>query len=320
MTLAQQNSTALPAHGFSSTESPSAYYDLQNLANLKKDAGKSSENLASVAQQFESLFMKMILDSARKANDVFGEDNYLNSRETEFYQQMMDDQLSTELTKGSGLGIAAMLVKQLSPYVQPHAVPSSSVPAALNPSHRASTKNQAQYLDDLPATAASVPLNHSFFSSPEQFVKTLWPQAQQAAQQLGIEPEYLLAQAALETGWGKNMIAGSHNLFGIKADASWQGKQVSAVTTEMHDGKSFSVNAKFRAYPSFAASFSDYVQFVKTQPRYQQALAVTADPQAYYQQLQTAGYATDPHYAKKVMSIAQHERLQSLGDVAVKVR
>ena len=144
MTISQQAPSSLSAHGLSSSASPSAYYDLQGLANLKKDAGKSSENLAGVAQQFESLFMKMILDSARKANDVFGEDNYLNSRETEFYQQMMDDQLSTELTKGSGLGIAAMLVKQLSPYVQPNAAPSSSVPSPVHQSSQSLIKNQIQ--------------------------------------------------------------------------------------------------------------------------------------------------------------------------------
>jgi flagellar protein FlgJ len=309
MTISQQTPDTVLNSRLSTATSPSAYYDLQSLASLKKDAGKSSENLAGVAQQFESLFMKMILDSARKANEVFGEDNYLNSRESEFYQQMMDDQLSTELTKGQGLGIAAMLVKQLSPYVKTTAGPASSVQSTSDSFEPVPTQNQ---------TAASP--HASRFSTPDQFVKTLWPQAQQAAQQLGIQPEYLLAQAALETGWGNNVIAGSHNLFGIKADASWQGEQVSAVTTEMHDGKAFNVNAKFRAYPNFEASFSDYVKFIKTQPRYQQAVAMAADPHAYYQQLQTAGYATDPHYAKKVVSIAQQSRLQSLSDFPVAVR
>ncbi len=277
---------------------PSAYYDLQNLAKLKKDAGKTSENLAGVAKQFESLFMKMILDSARKANDVFGEDSYLNSRDTEFYQQMMDDQMSTELTKGSGLGIAAMLVKQLSPYVK---------------SEHASVEIESptKILRPQISTEMTKPKKNVQFSSPDQFVKALWPQAQQAAQQLGIQPEYLLAQAALETGWGKSVIDNSHNLFGIKADASWKGDRVSAVTTEIHDGKSFNVTAEFRAYPNYEASFDDYVQFIKTHPRYQPAIAVAADPQAYYQQLQTAGYATDPDYARKVVSIAQQDRLKT---------
>ncbi len=277
---------------------PSSYYDVQGLAKLKKDAGKTSENLAGVAKQFESLFMKMILDSARKANDVFGEDNYLNSRETEFYQQMMDDQLSTELTKGTGLGIAAMLVKQLSPYVK-------------SEQDSVGIKPQTKILRPQVSTNLTSSQLNANFSSPDQFVKKLWPQAQQAAQHLGIQPEYLLAQAALETGWGKNVIGNSHNLFGIKADASWKGDRVSAVTREMHDGKFFNVTAEFRAYPNYEASFADYVQFIKTQPRYQKALAVAADPQAYYQQLQTAGYATDPDYALKVLSIAQQDRLKT---------
>jgi flagellar protein FlgJ len=273
-------------------EAPAAYFDLQGLSKLKKDAGKTPESLAMVAKQFEGLFMKMILDSARKANEAFGEDNYLNSRETEFYQQMLDNQLSTEMSKGTGLGIAAMLVKQLSPYMKTEPLP---------------IKEKAL----LPVSPASghAPSAKAHFSNPDQFVKTLWPQAQQAAQQLGIQPEYLLAQAALETGWGKNVVNNSHNLFGIKADAHWKGERVSAVTTEMHDGKAFNVTAQFRAYPSFEASFNDYVQFIKTQPRYQQAIAVAANPDAYYQQLQTAGYATDPDYARKVIRIAQQDRL-----------
>lgn len=290
-----------------------SYFDPQGLQTLKQQAGSSPENLAAVAKQFESLFMKMILDSARDANSAFGDNSYLSSRDTEFYQQMLDDQLSVELTKNNGLGIAAMLVKQLSPYVNAQ---KNTINADSKDASAFNHKNMPPELprlgtqkSNLISVSSSLSSTASF-SSAEQFVQKILPHAQQAAQQLGIQPEYLVAQAALESGWGKNMIPGSHNLFGIKADASWHGPSVSAQTTEVHDGRAFSVTAKFRAYASEAESFNDYVKFIKTQPRYQQALAANNTPD-YYRQLQAAGYATDPNYAEKITAIAQQDRVQS---------
>jgi len=146
------------------------------------------------------------------------------------------------------------------------------------------------------------------FSTPESFVKTLWPFAQKAAQQLGVTPKVLLAQAALETGWGKAINKhtdgrSSHNLFNIKANNAWSGDSVVVSTLEYDDGLARREKALFRSYQSFQESFDDYVALIKQSPRYQSALAKAADSQAYAQELQQAGYATDPDYSHKIIKI-----------------
>ena len=144
--------------------------------------------------------------------------------------------------------------------------------------------------------------------SAEDFVRQLHPYAEQAAKELGVEPKVLLAQAALETGWGRSLIknsdgSNSFNLFNIKADKSWQGKQAQVSTLEFEQGIAKKVNAGFRSYASFQESFQDYVDFIKNNPRYGDALKQAGNGERYLHELQRAGYATDPNYANKVMSI-----------------
>lgn len=147
--------------------------------------------------------------------------------------------------------------------------------------------------------------------SPESFVASIWPQAKRAAAELGIDPKVLIAQAALETGWGKHQIrtpgagGGANNLFGIKAGGSWRGESVRNLTTENVNGAERSELADFRAYASPAESFADYVRLLKTQPRYRDALAAGGDGRRYAAALQKAGYATDPAYAAKITAIAE---------------
>ena len=117
-----------------------------------------------------------------------------------------------------------------------------------------------------------------------------------------------MAQAALETGWGKRQIkhadgSTSHNLFGIKA-TGWNGQSAVAGTHEYVDGVRRNETASFRAYSSPAESFADYVRLLKTSPRYQQALQAGTDVQGFARGLQRAGYATDPSYAAKIAAIA----------------
>ena len=144
--------------------------------------------------------------------------------------------------------------------------------------------------------------------SAEDFVRQLHPYAEQAAKELGVEPKVILAQAALETGWGRSLIKNSNgsnsfNLFNIKADKSWQGKQAQVPTLEFEQGIAKKVNAGFRSYASFQESFQDYVDFIKSNPRYGDALKQAGNGDRYLHELQRAGYATDPNYANKVMSI-----------------
>ena len=147
--------------------------------------------------------------------------------------------------------------------------------------------------------------------SPEAFVRVLWPHAQQAARELNVDPEILIAQSALETGWGRSVIDGggldsSYNLFGIKAGSGWDGGRASASTLEFEEqsGVMTRQRASFRTYESWRHSFNDYVQFLKTQPRYRDALDHGGDSVRFVEGLQQAGYATDPRYADKIVRIA----------------
>lgn len=151
--------------------------------------------------------------------------------------------------------------------------------------------------------------------SPENFVDALMPVAETTAAKLGVDSRVLLSQAALETGWGEKVIhradgSSSFNFFNIKADSSWHGAVVTVPTVEYRDGVAVREQAAFRAYDSPQESFADYAQLISNNPRYQHALASAADPRAYVQALQRAGYATDPHYAQKVLSVLASDSLQ----------
>ncbi|WP_372013699.1 flagellar assembly peptidoglycan hydrolase FlgJ [Pseudoxanthomonas sp. 10H] len=144
--------------------------------------------------------------------------------------------------------------------------------------------------------------------SPERFVAGIWHHAQAAARELGVDARALVAQAALETGWGRKQIqrgdgASAHNLFGIKA-TGWKGDRVNSGTHEYVGGVRVSERADFRAYASPAESFADYVRMLKNNPRYQKALQSGGDVRRFAQALQSAGYATDPSYAAKISAIA----------------
>lgn len=167
-------------------------------------------------------------------------------------------------------------------------------------------------------TASAADINRKQFASPEEFVATMLPMAEQAAKKLGVDPRYLVAQAALETGWGKSIIrsgagGSTHNLFGIKAHG-WGGQSANVTTSEYVQGVKVKEKADFRSYASFEQSFNDYVDFLHSNGRYKQALQTTANPERFVTELQRAGYATDPNYARKISQIAQ--KVQTYQQVA----
>ena len=148
------------------------------------------------------------------------------------------------------------------------------------------------------------------FGSKDEFIAAMLPMAEKAAEKIGVDPRYLVAQAALETGWGKSIIrhsdgSSSHNLFGIKTHNSWDGESTKVLTTEYKGGKAVKEAASFRQYDSFAQSFEDYVSFLQSNGRYETALKSTENPERFVRELQQAGYATDPHYARKINQIAR---------------
>jgi peptidoglycan hydrolase FlgJ len=148
------------------------------------------------------------------------------------------------------------------------------------------------------------------FSSADEFVATMLPMAQQAAERIGVDPRYLVAQAALETGWGKSVMrqqdgSSSHNLFGIKASSSWKGAQARAITSEFRNGEMVKETAEFRSYDSYQDSFHDLVTLLQSNNRYQEVLKSADNPEQFVRELQKAGYATDPDYASKISQIAK---------------
>jgi len=148
------------------------------------------------------------------------------------------------------------------------------------------------------------------FGSSDDFVATMLPMAEQAAKRIGIDPRYLVAQAALETGWGKSVMRqadgrSSHNLFGIKATGNWQGEQARAITSEFRDGQFVKETAAFRSYDSYQDSFHDLVSLLQNNARYKEAVKAADKPEQFVRELQRAGYATDPDYASKISQIAR---------------
>ncbi len=312
---------------------PSIYTDLQGLADLRRQArGNSREALEQVAQQFEALFLQMMLKSMREAQVAEG---IMDNAQSEMYQGMFDGQLAQSLSHGRGIGIAETLVRQLQGVLPPDPVEAKSgdpvvrsleMPERqrnLHAARPADSRREAQPVEPeeaVPSAAtetvsASEPVR---FDSPDSFVRALWPHAERAARQLGVDPRALVAQAALETGWGKAVIShpdgrSSHNLFNIKADHRWDGDRVAKQTLEYRDGIAQKERAWFRSYDSLAESFDDYVQFLQNSPRYRDALAVGRDAGRYVEGLQEAGYATDPAYATKIKRIISGEVLAGLG-------
>ncbi|WP_307390607.1 flagellar assembly peptidoglycan hydrolase FlgJ [Pseudomonas cedrina] len=148
------------------------------------------------------------------------------------------------------------------------------------------------------------------FSSQDEFVATMLPMAEAAAKRIGVDPKYLVAQAALETGWGKSVMraqdgTSSHNLFGIKAGQSWQGEKARAITSEFRDGAMVKETAQFRSYNSYQDSFHDLVTLLQSNDRYKEVVKSADNPEQFVRELQKAGYATDPAYASKISQIAK---------------
>jgi flagellar protein FlgJ len=151
--------------------------------------------------------------------------------------------------------------------------------------------------------------------SKSDFVQQLWPWAREAAEKLGLAPAAILAQAALETGWGRHIMpsgkgGSAYNLFGIKTGRRWKGSSVNIGTLEYEQGVAVRKKDRFRAYNSFRDSFNDYVDFLQSNPRYSKALASTSDSRQYFKELQKAGYATDPRYAQKLTSVLEGKDMQ----------
>lgn len=319
-------------------DSAFVYTDVQGLSSLRRKAQQNSPDaVREAAKQFEAVFIQMMLKSMRDASP--GDGDLMDSDQGRFYRDMFDQQIALTLARQGQLGLGEAIARRLgsdqtpSPPTSPTSI--GDPLAALRQVERIRSSvrmpSSAPVTPPTPFTATAAqrhyPVSDAPYepSSPVAFVRRMWPHAQDAAQQLGVAPEVLIAQAAHETAWGRSVPRfadgrTSHNLFGIKANRSWQGDQVVNSTLEFVNGVPVRQRDGFRAYRSYSESFNDYVNFIKVNPRYQNALTQVKDGMAYLRALQQAGYATDPNYARKIQGLMNGpsfdealERLKSAG-------
>lgn len=294
-------------------------FDTQSLAGLKGGLRKDDpQALKSAAQQFEAVFLQMVLKSMRAATP---QDSMFESDQTRFYQELLDSQMAQAMAAKGGTGLAAMIVRQLS---GPQAAPVEREGGLLlNPPAKhyplgteqrglplsPESEPAAMPLQGSPVRPAVSPATSAApaDSQPQAFAASVWPHAVAAASTTGIPPQFLVAHAALESGWGKaepRFADGrpSYNLFGIKAGSGWSGAVVEATTTEYVNGAAEKRVERFRAYGSYAEAFQDYARLLAQSPRYAAALG-SQDAASFARGLQRGGYATDPSYASKLENI-----------------
>ncbi|HUW38248.1 MAG TPA: flagellar assembly peptidoglycan hydrolase FlgJ [Rhodocyclaceae bacterium] len=277
--------------------------DVNSLTALKRQVrGSSPQALKAAAQQFEALFLQQVLKSMR---DATPHDGVFDSEQSRMYESLLDQQLAQVLaTKGGGTGLASMIEKQLA---QQNQDPVPLGPLPLTPAAGRSFP--------LSAAPAAMPLAPGSSAAPadgapnpaQAFVNRVWPYAFEASRTTGIPPHFMVAQAALESGWGKSeprFADGrpSYNLFGIKAGRGWRGATTEAATTEYVAGVAQKQVQRFRAYGSYAEAFRDYANLLASNPRYVGVVG-SRDAASFARGLQRAGYASDPMYAAKLTRI-----------------
>jgi flagellar protein FlgJ len=323
--------------------------DSKGLSSLKSAAHENSpEAIRGVAKQFEAIFLNMMLKSMR---DATPSDGPLDSEQSRTFTTMLDQQL-TQTIANKGVGLAEVLVRQLSK-IQPgktdlevktaennsgvsesdgsivsshsgfrgnstNSTNSSNSNNIINPhmntsmSSRSLSKlshyNLNGYTSVDTGGAYSSEPGHTMQQMMLEFRKRMEPYAEKISAKTGIPAIFMMAQAALESGWGRSEIkyqngANSHNLFGIKATGNWEGRSVDAPTSEYVDGEKVMRVEKFRAYNSYAESFKDFTDLIRSNPRYAKVLRNLNDPVSYAQAMGKSGYATDPLYGKKLQSV-----------------
>jgi peptidoglycan hydrolase FlgJ len=289
------------------------YTDLNALAALG-NAPSSPATIKAVSEQVEALFLQMMLQSMREAGEAEGEPV---SNETGMYQDMFDKQVALTLSKRQDLGIARLFERQLGGgKLQPGGgksplSPSSGISPA-DPARPARTASNTQADGGAPASSDG----SSLYQHAAEFVREVLPTIRSAATALGVNPVGLLAQAALETGWGQRMPrtadgGSSLNLFGVKAGSEWDGARAVADTMEVSGGVATPRRTAFRAYGSIEESVRDFANLLASSPRYRDAIAAGASAQGYVQGIAKAGYATDPEYADKLTQVLNSGTLRA---------
>lgn len=284
--------------------------DVQGVNSLKLESKQpSADAIKKTAEQFEAMFMNMMLKSMREASP---QDGMFDSEQTRTFTSMLDQQLSQKMAS-RGVGLADVLVRQLSSTMGLNSNPGVDSPsAATQPSAQETIPAANSVLVPTVNNPARFNQGEAVKNEPvrhiQEFTQRILPHAREASAQTGIPAQFMVGQAALESGWGRGEIRSadgqqSFNLFGIKAGGNWKGRSVAVTTTEYVDGKPQRTVAAFRAYGSYADAFRDYANVLRANPRYQNVIAQGQDAAGFAQGLQRAGYATDPNYAQKLMNV-----------------
>ena len=304
------------------------YTDFSGLNEMRARARVDPQaSLKQVAKQFEGIFIQMMLKSMRDAS--MG-DEIFDSDQSKLYRDMFDKQVALDMANSKGIGIADSMVRQLSRNKgdqssteslnfelnnqKDNVIRGKMLPLSM---HKLNSVDPSSVrgLSNIELAEMRPMTDKVNFNSPEEFTQYILPYAEKAANELGISPLVLVSQAALETGWGKAVTRGpdgasSFNLFNIKADSRWDGDKIVKSTLEYDNGLAKYEKASFRSYDSYADSFDDYVDFLRTNNRYDDALQHNGDDQLFIKDLHKAGYATDPNYADKVLNILKRDSIQ----------
>lgn len=297
-----------------SADLASSYSGFQGLSRLKaaaRDPSAAAKN--QVAKRFEALFIDMMLKAMREATP---KNSLLGNSQQRLYQGLYDNRIALSLVQGQGFGLQTMIQKTM------NEGRGSKVSHPINASLSATPMTPSLPQATTQTKKVATPQVHSGRpTSPQAFVRRVLPYAQSAAEKIGVSPAVLVAQAALETGWGKHVPTGpdgknSYNFLGIKAGNDWSGSKINMPTLEYRDGVAQQTQASFRAYPSIKACFDNYVHLITHHPRYQQALAQSGTVSGYLKGLEAGGYATDPAYTAKIGAILNGSTLsKSLVDI-----
>lgn len=286
--------------------------DVQGVQALRaKAAANDPEALRAAAKQFEAMLVQTLLKTMRETRFTTEDDPFAPSDSLKLYQELLDQQWAQRISAQRGMGFADMMLRQLGGYGADEAN-SAVPPRAAGPATQPAVE-PAEAANDASGSAAALPPaadaprpGEGILDRKRRFLERLRPHAEAAEQATGVPARFILAHAALESGWGERELGAaagraSHNLFGIKAGASWSGEGVDSLTTEYRDGLPLRLQQRFRAYPGYTEAFMDYAALLKA--RYGGALQAGGDARAFARGLADGGYATDPAYADKLLGV-----------------
>lgn len=321
------NSSSIKTSGVKDPVIKDNYLD-QNSLNSVKVMGRHNDPAAlkEISKKFESMFVAQMLKSMREANSVFEDGDMFSGEEVKYAQDMMDQQMVLNLTSGEGIGLAKSMYQQMQKMYGKPSDANASTKSGTNkgldrvlPATKPISANTTTNKNEIPEFIARPGTKSAIAQTQDEFVEKVKPFAEKAAAELNVSPDVLLAQAALETGWGKHLIHdtkgnNTFNIFNIKA-TGWQGKSVTVNTVENKQGVAQQERSAFRQYEGYEQSFADYVALIKNNPRYKEALSAGDDSEGYADALQKAGYATDPDYAQKIKRLINSDSIRAVTGV-----